>query len=120
MKNLLKLSLLLSAFVAGGLNAVQIKVNGEDVIVPNEITLVNDLGVNANVEGKLYAAGTRYKLNDATLKRLKGSIKVQKMPNGEVGYIRYLTIPVDYDDIIMESDDKQTINLSEAFTLEAR
>lgn len=120
MKNLLKLSLLLSVLVVGGLNASQIKVNGQNVIVPDEITLVNDLGVNANVDGKLYAAGTRYKLDAPILKRLGGSIRVVKMPAGQTGYITYQTIPAGYDDIVMETYDMATINLSDAFAPEAR
>lgn len=120
MKNLLKLSLLVSAFIVGGLSADAIEVNGESIDIPDQMTLVNDLGVNANVEGKLYTPGSRYILNKQTLNRLNGSIRVEKIPSKEVGFIRYAVVPAGYMGIRMESQVEPVINLSDAFAPEAR
>ena len=105
MKNLLKLSLLLSALVASSLNATLIEVNGRDRKILDQITLVNDLGVNAKVNGKVLASGSKDVLEKPTLQSLNGAIKVENMSNGKAGYITYDIIPAGYRGIVRSRFD---------------
>lgn len=115
MKNLLKLSLLLSALVIGGLNAIQVQQGGEYFTAPDKITIVNDLNTNMIVNGKVLVPGAKEVFNKAALDRLQGHIEVRKA-NGELlHYFTYLYLGDDFPGMKMETFDEETKNLSEIF-----
>ncbi len=116
MNTVFKFTLLFSAFIAiASLDARQIVLSGKLVRILDTLILVNDLGVNARVKGQLYAPGTTHLIDAADLRDLKGVIKVEKLPAGELGYISYQTIPEGYSGPSFSSMDADTVNLSSAF-----
>lgn len=124
MKNILKLSLLISAIAASGINASVIKFKeGHEIVVPNRIIVRNNLKIPVTVDGRLIAPGAQTELSSKDIAAMVDSDGVQTRPKVAVpnGRAEYLSFPrldkwvmmLGTDPVVMETDDVLTYNVSE-------
>lgn len=114
MKNLLKLALLVSAFAITNINAIKIQSGDQYFMSPDQITLVNDLGFDANVGGQLLPAGKSTVLDKSRIQQLKGQIKVENAATKQLaGWVGYLYVPENFEGKQLETYDPVMKNLSD-------